>query len=139
MLYYNYNLAYEGNINNNYFNEIQTINCIPVVPQEPLDTYSKLSLQELTNIGLSLETVKPVLSKIFKNKNESTTLYKMIIPKNVKGTLQTKNGVTLGHFVDEKKIIRNRARFVETKQSLVASINPAMLMITIAMSQINNK
>lgn len=124
-------------------NQLMTIEYLPVESDYKLDKYEQFSLDKLKTMGLNLASIAPVLNDIKVAKQSmgtSGTLFRMVPPKGVvNGVLQTKNGMTLGHFVNPSSgKIAGRASF-EAVSKGVSTVNPYALLITAAVSIVTKK
>lgn len=119
-------------------NQLMEIDFLPMDRNYSLEGYEKISLDKLTSTGLSLASISPIIHEFKNLKLGGETLYKMVSP-NLKGVLQSKGGITLGHFVNPKNSqIVGRAKF-ETVTKTAATVNPYALLITAAVATVTKK
>ena len=120
-------------------NQLMEVAYIPVESDYSLRRYEKISLSTMATEVLNAGAIAKTVKDIFETKKFPTTLYKIVEPVDVKGTLMFKNGVTFGNYCEEGTMkITNRAGF-EAISSSTMSINPYILLITIAITMINKK
>lgn len=120
-------------------NQLMEIECIPVEADYSIVNYENFSLDTLATTGLNLSSIIPAIKEAKALKQTSGTLYRMIPPKGmITGTLQSKNGITLGHFTNKKGIITNRASF-EAVGKTAATVNPYALLIMAAVTIVTKK
>ena len=118
------------------------VECITVFePKEEIDVYDKLSVENLVSLGAIASSIKPVIQGLKKTKELNETLYKMVIPKHIKGKFSVDE---LGNIRTPKSKgqIEGRARFKKfgkVKESSIASINPTIMLMAIAVASINKK
>ena len=119
-------------------NQLVEVEYMPVESDYSIINHEKFSLDKLLTTGLNLSSIIPQIKQAKESKQIGTTLYRMVSPKGViTGTLQSKNGITLGHYVNNGKIT-NRAGFQAVTQT-VATVNPYVLLITAAVSIVTKK
>lgn len=124
------------------------VQCIPVAQQEiATQEFLKIPFGQLSAMGAvssSLVTsMKSVVDGI-QNSGTGQALYRMHIPKGLRPgeTLQfAKDGGLLGNITGASGRFTQRARFVEVKDSVgaVASINPTVMLMAIAISTVTHK
>lgn len=120
-------------------NQLVEIECIPVESDYSIINHEKFSLDKLMTTGLNLSALIPTIKETKELKQTGTTLYKMVPPKGIiKGSLQSNNGITFGHFVNKKGLITNRASF-ESVAKTTATVNPYAILITAAVSVVTKK
>ncbi|MBQ8174271.1 MAG: hypothetical protein IJ009_02595 [Clostridia bacterium] len=124
------------------------IECYPVIQEEiAIQEYTKVPLGQLSAMGATFASVAPALKNIFngvQNSGVGQQLYSMRIPKGLGlgESLQfAKDGGLLGNVVDTSGKITQRARFeaVQGAAGTVAQINPAIMLMAIAISTITKK
>ncbi len=111
------------------------VECIPVFEErEQVETMNKLPLENLALLGASLSALFPLEQNAGVNVGE--TLYRMVVPNGASGVVNS-----VGNIVNEKGKIVARARYIpiENTAKTVASIDPTVMLITLAISTITSK
>lgn len=118
------------------------IECYPVIQEEiAIQEYTKVPLGQLSAMGATFASVAPALKNIINNAEVSGTgekLYRMIDPLNGRGRVTSVGNI----YQKGKQGIAARARYVEASSSAVgtvAQINPAIMLMAIAISTITKK
>lgn len=114
------------------------IECYPIVQEEvAIQEYTKVPLCQLSAMGATFASIAPAFQGAIQNAASSgvgETLYRMIIPNGVHGTVNA-----VGNITNAGGKIVGRARFVEagaTAAGTVAQINPAVMLMAIAISTV---
>ena len=82
-------------------NQLVEVEYMPVESDYSIINHEKFSLDKLLTTGLNLSSIIPQIKQAKESKQIGTTLYRMVSPKGViSGTLQSKNGITLGNYVN---------------------------------------
>ena len=124
------------------------IECYPVIQDEvATQEYTKIPLGQLSAMGATFASIAPALKNVFngvQNSGVGQQLYSMRIPNGLRlgESLQiAKDGGLLGNVVDASGTITQRARFeaVQGAAGTVAQINPAIMLMAIAISTITKK
>ena len=124
------------------------IECYPVIQEElAIQEYTKVPLGQLSAMGATFASVAPALKNIVNGVQSSGVgqqLYSMRIPKGIglgESLQLAKDGGLLGNVVDASGKITQRARFeaVQGAAGTVAQINPAIMLMAIAISTITKK
>lgn len=127
-------------IKKNELNQLIEVELLPVGSNYSLDKYETFSLEKLKTLGLNFTNIAQVLKESKGIKETGETLYRLVEPKGVKGTLHFKNGITIGNYMNDGKISA-RAGFKAVSQTgtKVAQMNPYAMMITLAVSMVTKK
>ena len=123
------------------------IECYPIVQDEvAIQDYTKVPLGQLSAMGASFASIAPALKNVFNGAQSSGVgqqLYSMRIPNGLRigERLQfAKDGGLLGNIVDKSGKITQRARFEAVQGAgAVAQINPAVMLMAIAISTVTKK
>ena len=124
------------------------IECYPVIQEEiAIQEYTKVPLGQLSAMGATFASVAPALKNIFNGVQGSGVgqqLYSMRIPNGLglgESLQLAKDGGLLGNVVNSSGKITQRARFeaVQGAAGTVAQINPAIMLMAIAISTITKK
>ena len=124
------------------------IECYPVIQEEvAIQEYTKVPLGQLSAMGATFASVAPALKNIFKGAQSSGVgeqLYRMRIPNGLRfgESLQiAKDGGLLGNVVNKSGTITQRARFdlVKNGAGVVAQINPAVMLMAVAITAVTKK
>ncbi|MBE6536005.1 MAG: hypothetical protein E7677_05225 [Ruminococcaceae bacterium] len=120
---------------------VTQIECYPIVQDEvAMQEYTKVPIGELSALGATFASIAPAFQNVIQNASSSGVgekLYKMIIPNGVHGTVNS-----VGNITNAGGKIVGRARFVEAGASAagtVASINPAVMLMAVAISAVTKK
>ena len=126
--------------NNAMVDAIIGIECSPVVDDNDIiKNYSKIPVGELSSFGAVAASIVPILQNLCKG-NNGEQLYKMIIPKGVKGVVNS-----VGNIVGEKGKIIARARFVPSTTvaqgatSSILPISPTLMLLSVAVSTVTKE
>lgn len=124
----------------NTLNQLMEVELLPVESNYSLDKYETFSLEKLKTLGLNFTNIAQVLKDSKGIKETGETLYRLVEPKGVKGALHFKNGITIGNYMNDRKISA-RAGFKAVTQTgtKVAQMNPYAMMITLAVSMVTKK
>ena len=124
------------------------IECYPIIQEDvAMQEYAKIPLGQLSAMGATFASVAPALKNVFSSVQSSGVgqqLYSMRIPNGLRlgESLQlAKDGGLLGNVVDASGKITQRARFeaVQGAAGTVAQINPAIMLMAVAISTITKK
>lgn len=124
------------------------IECYPVIKEEDaIQEYTKIPLGQLSAMGATFASVAPALKNIVngvQNSGAGQQLYSMRIPKGLglgESLQMTKDGGLLGNVVDASGKITQRARFeaVPSVAGTVAQINPAVMLMAVAIAAATKK
>ena len=124
------------------------IECYPIIQEDvAMQEYTKIPLGQLSAMGATFASVAPALKNVFSSVQSSGVgqqLYSMRIPNGLRlgESLQlAKDGGLLGNVVDASGKITQRARFeaVQGAAGTVAQINPAIMLMAVAISTITKK
>lgn len=125
------------------------VECYPVIQDEvAIQEYTKIPLGWLSAIGPKFASVAPSLKNVFNGAQSSEVgqqLFSMRIPNGLgvgeKLQVAKKDGGLLGNVVDASGKITKRARFHAVPGSVgtVAQVNPAIMLMAIAISTITKK
>lgn len=117
------------------------IECYPIIQEEvAIQEYTKVPLGQLSAMGATFASIAPAFQGVMQNAASSgvrETLYRMVIPNGVHGTVNA-----VGNITNAGGKIVGRARFVEARTSAagaVAQINPAVMLMAIAISTVTKK
>ncbi len=117
------------------------IECYPIIQEEvAIQEYTKVPLGQLSAMGATFASIAPAFQGAIQNAASSgvgETLYRMVIPNGVHGTVNA-----VGNITNAGGKIVGRARFVEagaTAAGTVAQINPAVMLMAIAISTVTKK
>ena len=117
------------------------IECYPIIQDEvAIQEYTKVPLSQLSAMGATFASIAPAFQGVMQNAASSgvgETLYRMVIPNGVHGTVNA-----VGNITNAGGKIVGRARFVEAGTSAVgavAQINPAVMLMAIAISTVTKK
>ena len=117
------------------------IECYPIIQEEvAIQEYTKVPIGQLSAMGATFASIAPVFQGAIQNAASSgvgETLYRMVIPNGVHGTVNA-----VGNITNAGGKIVGRARFVEAGTSAagaVAQINPAVMLMAIAISTVTKK
>lgn len=117
------------------------IECYPIIQEDvAIQEYTKVPLGQLSAMGATFASVAPAFQNVMQNMASSgvgETLYKMVIPNGVHGTVNS-----VGNITNASGKIVGRARFVEAGASAagtVAQINPAVMLMAVAISSVTKK
>lgn len=117
------------------------IECYPIIQEEvAIQEYTKVPLGQLSAMGATFASIAPAFQGVMQNAASSgvgETLYRMVIPNGVHGTVNA-----IGNITNASGKIVGRARFVEAGASAagaVAQINPAVMLMAIAISTVTKK
>ncbi len=117
------------------------IECYPIIQEEvAIQEYTKVPLGQLSARGATFASIAPAFQGAIQNAASSgvgETLYRMVIPNGVHGTVNA-----VGNITNAGGKIVGRARFVEVGASAagtVAQINPAVMLMAIAISTVTKK
>lgn len=122
--------------------------CYPVIQEDiAIQEYTKVPLGQLSAMGTSFASVAPALKNIFNGAQSSGVeqqLFSMRIPNGLRfgESLQiAKDGGLLGNIVDKSGKITQRARFeaVQGAAGTVAQINPAVMLMAVAITAVTKK
>lgn len=120
---------------------VTQIECYPIVKDDvAMQEYTKVPVGELSALGATFASIAPAFQNVFQAASSSGVgekLYKMIIPNGVHGTVNS-----VGNITNAGGKIVGRARFVEAGASAagtVASINPAVMLMALAISAVTKK
>lgn len=130
---------------------VSEMECYPI-PTNDVDPeqYTKLPIGELSALGVAFSAIVPALQSVTQkvaNSGVGEQLYRMVIPKGLgmnESLSVAKGGGLLGNIVDGSGKITQRARFVEAGQAgsaskAVLNINPAMILMAIAIATVTKK
>ena len=124
------------------------VECYPIIQEDvAIQEYAKVPLGQLSAMGATFASVAPALKNIFtgvQNSGVGQQLYSMRIPNGLgfgESLQLAKDGGLLGNVVDASGKITQRARFeaVQGAAGTVAQINPAIMLMAIAISTITKK
>lgn len=117
------------------------IECYPIIQEDvAIQEYTKVSIGQLSAMGAMFASIAPAFQGAIQNAVSSgagETLYRMVIPNGVHGTVNA-----VGNITNAGGKIVGRARFVEagaTAAGTVAQINPAVMLMAIAISTVTKK
>ena len=117
------------------------IECYPIIQEDiAIQEYTKVPIGQLSAMGATFASVAPVFQNVMQSMGGSgvgETLYRMVIPNGVHGTVNS-----VGNITNAGGKIVGRARFVEAGASAagtVAQINPAVMLMAIAISAVTKK
>ncbi len=117
------------------------IECYPIAQEEvEIQEYTKVPIDRLSAMGATFASVAPAFQKVIQSTGSSEvgeTLYRMVIPNGVKGTVNS-----VGNITNSGGKIVGRARFIKAGASAagtVAQINPAVMLMALAISAITKK
>lgn len=117
------------------------IECYPIIQEDvAIQEYTKVSIGQLSAMGAMFVSIAPAFQGAIQNAVSSgvgETLYRMVIPNGVHGTVNA-----VGNITNAGGKIVGRARFVETGATAagtVAQINPAVMLMAIAISTVTKK
>ena len=117
------------------------IECYPVIQEDvAIQEYVKVPIGDLSAMGAAFASIAPAFQNIVQNTASSGVgekLYKMIIPNGVHGAVNS-----VGNITNASGKIVGRARFVEVGTSAattVAKINPAVMLMAVAISAVTKK
>ena len=122
--------------------------CYPVIQEEvAIQEYTKVPLGQLSAMGATFASVAPALKNIFSGAQSSGVgeqLYRMRIPNGLRfgESLQiAKDGGLLGNVVNKSGTITQRARFdlVKNGAGVAAQINPAVMLMAVAITAVTKK
>jgi len=122
--------------------------CYPVIQEEvAIQEYTKVPLGQLSAMGATFASVAPALKNIFNGAQSSGVgeqLYRMRIPNGLRfgESLQiAKDGGLLGNVVNKSGTITQRARFdlVKNGAGVAAQINPAVMLMAVAITAVTKK
>ena len=122
--------------------------CYPVIQEEvAIQEYTKVPLGQLSAMGATFASVAPALKNIFNGVQSSGVgeqLYRMRIPNGLRfgESLQiAKDGGLLGNVVNKSGTITQRARFdlVKNGAGVAAQINPAVMLMAVAITAVTKK
>lgn len=116
--------------------------CVPIKQKEvEIQEYNQIPIGQLSSMGATISSIVPTLHEVIKNAKSSNVgegLYRMIDPTNGRGMV-----TTVGNIYEKgKRGVVARARYVKVGASSVGSvaqINPAIMLMTIAISAITKK
>ena len=124
------------------------VECYPVIQKEvAIQEYTQITLGQLSAMGATFASVAPALQKVFQGVQKSGAtqqLYSMRIPNGLRlgESLQfAKDGGLLGNVVDTSGKITQRARFdlVQGGAGAVAQINPAVMLMAVAITAVETQ
>ena len=117
------------------------IECYPIIQEDvAIQEYTKVPTGQLSAMGATFASVVPAFQNVMQSMGGSgvgETLYRMVIPNGVHGTVNS-----VGNITNAGGKIVGRARFVEAGASAagtVAQINPAVMLMAIAISAVTKK
>lgn len=117
------------------------IECYPIIHENvAIQEYTKVPIGQLSAMGATFASIAPAFQGAIQNAASSgvgETLYRMVIPNGVHGTVNA-----VGNITNAGGKIVGRARFVEagaTAAGTVAQINPAVMLMAIAISTVTKK
>ena len=117
------------------------IECYPIIQEDiAIQEYTKVPIGRLSAMGATFASVAPAFQNVMQSMGGSgvgETLYRMVIPNGVHGTVNS-----VGNITNAGGKIVGRARFVEAGASAagtVAQINPAVMLMAIAISAVTKK
>lgn len=117
------------------------IECYPIIQEDvAIQEYTKVPIGQLSAMGATFASVAPAFQNVMQSMGGSgvgETLYRMVIPNGVHGTVNS-----VGNITNAGGKIVGRARFVEAGASAagtVAQINPAVMLMAIAISAVTKK
>jgi len=117
------------------------IECYPIIQEDvAIQEYTKVPIGQLSAMGSMFASIAPAFQGAIQNAASSgvgETLYRMVIPNGVHGTVNA-----VGNITNAGGKIVGRARFVEagtTAAGTVAQINPAVMLMAIAISAVTKK
>jgi len=117
------------------------VECCPIIQEDvAIQEYTKVPLGQLSAMGATFAAIAPAFHGAVQNMASSgigETLYRMVIPNGVHGTVNS-----VGNITNASGKIIGRARFVEAGASAagtVAQINPAVMLMAIAISAVTKK
>lgn len=121
-------------------NDLMDIELLPIESDFSLEKYEPFSLENLKTLGLNFGSIAQVVKDSANVKETGETLYRLIEPKNAKGTLHFKKGITIGNYMSNGSISA-RAGFKEVAKTStkVAQMNPYTMMIALAISIVTKK
>ena len=124
------------------------VECYPIIQEEvAVQEYTKVPLGQLSAMGAAFASIAPTLKKVFdgvQNSGVGQQLYSMRIPNGLRlgESLQfAKDGGLLGNVVDASGKITKRARFeaVQGAAGTIAQINPAVMLMAVAITTVTKK
>lgn len=117
------------------------IECYPIIQEYvAIQEYTKVPIGQLSAMGATFASIAPAFQGAIQNVASSgvgETLYRMVIPNGVHGTVNA-----VGNITNAGGKIVGRARFVEAGASAagtVAQINPAVMLMAVAISAVTKK
>ena len=116
--------------------------CYPIIQEDiTIQEYTKVPISHLSAMGATFASIAPALKNIINTSEASGTgkkLYRMIDPLNGRGRVTSVGNI----YKKGKQGIAARARYVEAGTSAVgtvAQINPAVMLMAIAISTVTQK
>ncbi len=125
------------------------VECHPVIFEETaIQEYTKVPIAQLSALGATFASIAPALKNAAHTASQSATgekMFRMVIPNGVKvgeHLAEAKSGGLLGNVVNNVTgKITGRARFfeVESAAGAVANVNPAVMLMAVAISCVTKK
>ncbi len=116
------------------------VECHPVIFEETaIQEYTKVPIVQLSALGATFASIAPALKNITQVANSSGAgekLFRMIIPNGVHGAVNS-----VGNITNSAGKIVGRARFQEVSSAAgaVANVNPAIMLMAVAISCVTKK
>ncbi len=116
------------------------VECHPVIFEETaIQEYTKVPIAQLSALGATFASIAPALKNITQVANSSGAgekLFRMIIPNGVHGAVNS-----VGNITNSAGKIVGRARFQEVGSAAgaVANVNPAIMLMAVAISCVTKK
>ncbi len=121
------------------------VDCYPVILEDKeIQAYNKVPVGQLAAFGSVMSSVAPMLKNITQESRGTETLYRMWIPNGLganEALSVAKTGGLLGNVIDEStgKITQRARFFADPKAGTTVAIDPATMLMAIAISSITQK
>ena len=118
------------------------VECYPIIQKDvAIQEYTKVPLGQLSAMGATFASIVPALKNVIDKADVSGVeekLYRMIDPLNGKGRVTSVGNI----YQKGKKGVAARARYIEagpSAVSTVAQINPAVMLMAVAITAVTKK